>query len=152
MVLWSRWATRSTCLWQFIWCWVIICILYDMTTRVQMLLFIIVYNSLLFLFSFFFLFSFIMLQFAQMCTYKCRQCEEDYVCLQGFGPNPNYGYTSFDTFAWAFLSAFRLMTQDFWENLYQLVMFIVYPVWLWWWFDWSIKNLLNSVIDLLLSA
>ncbi|KAG5673889.1 hypothetical protein PVAND_003895 [Polypedilum vanderplanki] len=50
------------------------------------------------------------------------QCEEDYVCLQGFGPNPNYGYTSFDTFAWAFLSAFRLMTQDFWENLYQLVL------------------------------
>lgn len=52
-----------------------------------------------------------------------RQCEEDYICLQGFGPNPNYGYTSFDTFAWAFLSAFRLMTQDFWENLYQLVKF-----------------------------
>ncbi|KAL7020839.1 hypothetical protein ACKWTF_011658 [Chironomus riparius] len=50
------------------------------------------------------------------------QCEEDYICLQGFGPNPNYGYTSFDTFAWAFLSAFRLMTQDFWENLYQLVL------------------------------
>lgn len=49
------------------------------------------------------------------------QCEEDYVCLQGFGPNPNYGYTSFDTFGWAFLSAFRLMTQDYWENLYQLV-------------------------------
>jgi hypothetical protein len=43
------------------------------------------------------------------------------VCLQGFGANPNYGYTSFDTFGWAFLSAFRLMTQDFWEDLYQLV-------------------------------
>lgn len=37
------------------------------------------------------------------------------------GRNPNYGYTSFDTFSWAFLSLFRLMTQDFWENLYQLV-------------------------------
>lgn len=49
------------------------------------------------------------------------QCEEDYICLQGHGPNPNYGYTSFDTFGWAFLSAFRLMTQDYWENLYQLV-------------------------------
>jgi len=44
------------------------------------------------------------------------------VCLQGFGPNPNYGYTSFDSFGWAFLSAFRLMTQDFWEDLYQLVL------------------------------
>ncbi|XP_037971766.2 sodium channel protein para isoform X12 [Plutella xylostella] len=50
------------------------------------------------------------------------QCEPGYVCLQGYGPNPNYGYTSFDTFGWAFLSAFRLMTQDYWENLYQLVL------------------------------
>ncbi|GBP07736.1 Sodium channel protein para [Eumeta japonica] len=51
-----------------------------------------------------------------------RQCEPGYICLQGYGPNPNYGYTSFDTFGWAFLSAFRLMTQDYWENLYQLVL------------------------------
>lgn len=49
------------------------------------------------------------------------QCIEGYMCLQGYGLNPNYGYTSFDTFGWAFLSAFRLMTQDYWENLYQLV-------------------------------
>ena len=42
--------------------------------------------------------------------------------LQGFGPNPNYGYTSFDTFAQAYLCAFRLMTQDFWENLYQITL------------------------------
>ncbi|XP_075226668.1 sodium voltage-gated channel paralytic [Lycorma delicatula] len=50
------------------------------------------------------------------------QCPPGYTCLQGFGKNPNYGYTSFDTFGWAFLSAFRLMTQDYWENLYQLVL------------------------------
>ncbi|XP_063929400.1 sodium channel protein para-like isoform X3 [Zophobas morio] len=50
------------------------------------------------------------------------QCKEGYRCLQGYGENPNYGYTSFDTFGWAFLSAFRLMTQDYWENLYQLVL------------------------------
>lgn len=50
-------------------------------------------------------------------------CEEGYMCLQGFGRNPDYGYTSFDSFGWAFLSAFRLMTQDYWENLYQLVKF-----------------------------
>nr|CAD7438987.1 unnamed protein product [Timema bartmani] len=49
-------------------------------------------------------------------------CEPGYTCLQGFGNNPNYGYTSFDTFGWALLSAFRLMTQDYWENLYQLVL------------------------------
>lgn len=51
-----------------------------------------------------------------------RQCLPGYTCLQGFGSNPNYGYTSFDTFGWALLSAFRLMTQDYWENLYQLVL------------------------------
>ncbi|XP_014251562.1 sodium channel protein para isoform X9 [Cimex lectularius] len=50
------------------------------------------------------------------------QCKPGYTCLQGFGDNPNYGYTSFDSFGWAFLSAFRLMTQDYWENLYQLVL------------------------------
>ncbi|KAF3425644.1 hypothetical protein E2986_04253 [Frieseomelitta varia] len=50
------------------------------------------------------------------------QCLPGYTCLQGYGENPNYGYTSFDTFGWALLSAFRLMTQDYWENLYQLVL------------------------------
>ncbi|XP_058802302.1 sodium channel protein para isoform X2 [Phymastichus coffea] len=50
------------------------------------------------------------------------QCPPGYTCLQGYGDNPNYGYTSFDTFGWALLSAFRLMTQDYWENLYQLVL------------------------------
>ncbi|ELK28173.1 Sodium channel protein type 1 subunit alpha [Myotis davidii] len=49
------------------------------------------------------------------------QCPEGYICMKA-GRNPNYGYTSFDTFSWAFLSLFRLMTQDFWENLYQLTL------------------------------
>uniref|UniRef100_A0A3Q4GKS0 Sodium channel protein n=1 Tax=Neolamprologus brichardi TaxID=32507 RepID=A0A3Q4GKS0_NEOBR len=47
----------------------------------------------------------------------CRKCPDGFVCLKA-GRNPNYGYTSFDTFGWAFLSLFRLMTQDYWENLY----------------------------------
>ncbi|XP_028927942.1 sodium channel protein type 9 subunit alpha isoform X1 [Ornithorhynchus anatinus] len=46
------------------------------------------------------------------------QCPEGYVCVKA-GVNPDYGYTSFDTFSWAFLALFRLMTQDYWENLYQ---------------------------------
>ncbi|XP_035382661.1 sodium channel, voltage-gated, type I like, alpha b isoform X5 [Electrophorus electricus] len=46
------------------------------------------------------------------------QCPEGFWCIKA-GRNPDYGYTSFDTFSWAFLSLFRLMTQDFWENLYQ---------------------------------
>ncbi|XP_073927115.1 sodium channel protein type 9 subunit alpha isoform X3 [Castor canadensis] len=46
------------------------------------------------------------------------QCPEGYSCVKA-GRNPDYGYTSFDTFSWAFLALFRLMTQDYWENLYQ---------------------------------
>ncbi|RXN21148.1 sodium channel type 4 subunit alpha B [Labeo rohita] len=49
------------------------------------------------------------------------KCPEGYVCLKA-GRNPNYGYTSYDNFAWAFLALFRLMTQDFWENLFQLTL------------------------------
>ncbi|XP_006804158.1 sodium channel, voltage-gated, type I like, alpha b isoform X2 [Neolamprologus brichardi] len=45
-------------------------------------------------------------------------CPEGFSCMKA-GRNPDYGYTSFDTFSWAFLSLFRLMTQDYWENLYQ---------------------------------
>ncbi|XP_045560454.1 sodium channel, voltage-gated, type I-like, alpha isoform X1 [Salmo salar] len=45
-------------------------------------------------------------------------CPEGFWCIKA-GRNPDYGYTSFDTFSWAFLSLFRLMTQDYWENLYQ---------------------------------
>ena len=41
-------------------------------------------------------------------------------CIRGFAPNPNYGYTSYDNFFDAFLCAFRLMTQDYWEHLYQV--------------------------------
>lgn len=49
-----------------------------------------------------------------------RVCPDGYICMKA-GRNPNYGYTSYDTFGWAFLALFRLMTQDFWENLFQLV-------------------------------
>lgn len=42
------------------------------------------------------------------------------MCMKA-GRNPNYGYTSFDSFGWAFLTLFRLMTQDFWEGLYMQV-------------------------------
>uniref|UniRef100_A0A8C8JBL8 Sodium channel protein n=1 Tax=Oncorhynchus tshawytscha TaxID=74940 RepID=A0A8C8JBL8_ONCTS len=45
-------------------------------------------------------------------------CPEGFWCVKA-GRNPDFGYTSFDTFSWAFLSLFRLMTQDYWENLYQ---------------------------------
>ena len=51
----------------------------------------------------------------------CRTCPEGYRCLKA-GDNPDHGYTSFDSFAWAFLALFRLMTQDCWERLYQQVL------------------------------
>ncbi|XP_049622333.1 sodium channel protein type 10 subunit alpha isoform X2 [Suncus etruscus] len=46
------------------------------------------------------------------------QCPPGYLCLKT-SSNPDYNYTSFDSFSWAFLSLFRLMTQDSWERLYQ---------------------------------
>ncbi|EGW00833.1 Sodium channel protein type 10 subunit alpha [Cricetulus griseus] len=45
-------------------------------------------------------------------------CPFGYICLKT-SENPDFNYTSFDSFAWAFLSLFRLMTQDSWERLYQ---------------------------------
>ncbi|XP_068560220.1 sodium channel, voltage-gated, type I-like, alpha isoform X1 [Cebidichthys violaceus] len=49
---------------------------------------------------------------------EAGQCPEGFTCIRA-GKNPDYDYTSFDSFGWAFLSLFRLMTQDYWENLYQ---------------------------------
>ncbi|XP_073539227.1 sodium channel protein type 4 subunit alpha isoform X1 [Phyllobates terribilis] len=49
------------------------------------------------------------------------KCPESYTCIKT-GRNPNYGYTNFDSFNWAYLALFRLMTQDYWENLFQLTL------------------------------
>uniref|UniRef100_A0A8C7FPW3 Sodium channel protein n=1 Tax=Oncorhynchus kisutch TaxID=8019 RepID=A0A8C7FPW3_ONCKI len=48
-------------------------------------------------------------------------CPEGYTCMKA-GGNPNYGYTSYDNFGWAYLALIQLMTQDFWENLLQLTL------------------------------
>lgn len=61
-------------------------------------------------------------KFESFGVFSSRQCSADYICMQGIGENPNYGFTNFDTFGWAFLSAFRLMTQDYWESLYQMIL------------------------------
>ncbi|XP_069929160.1 sodium channel protein type 10 subunit alpha isoform X2 [Oryctolagus cuniculus] len=45
-------------------------------------------------------------------------CPAGSVCRKT-SQNPDFNYTSFDSFAWALLSLFRLMTQDSWERLYQ---------------------------------
>lgn len=49
-----------------------------------------------------------------------RGCPEGFTCVR-VGQSPNYGYTNYDTFGWSLLSSFRLMTQDFWDNLMLLV-------------------------------
>jgi len=54
-------------------------------------------------------------------------CPLGTTCIQGMGWNPNYGYTSFDDFGSSYLCAFRLMTQDFWENLYQITLRVSGP-------------------------
>uniref|UniRef100_H2SNA1 Sodium channel protein n=1 Tax=Takifugu rubripes TaxID=31033 RepID=H2SNA1_TAKRU len=56
---------------------------------------------------------------ALICGYgnDAGKCPDGFDCLK-VGRNPNYGYTSFDTFGWAFLALFRLMTQDCWEKLF----------------------------------
>ena len=51
----------------------------------------------------------------------CRHCAANQSCLPGAGPNPNYGYTSFDHFGWAIMTSFQLVTLDFWENVYNNV-------------------------------
>ncbi|CAB1434025.1 unnamed protein product [Pleuronectes platessa] len=56
---------------------------------------------------------------ALICGYgsDAGKCPDGFDCLK-VGRNPNYGYTSFDSFGWAFLALFRLMTQDYWEKLF----------------------------------
>ncbi|ETE72660.1 Sodium channel protein type 5 subunit alpha, partial [Ophiophagus hannah] len=46
------------------------------------------------------------------------ECPLNSVCVK-YKENPDFGYTSFDHLGWAFLSLFRLMTQDSWEGLYR---------------------------------
>ncbi|KAL9916057.1 na channel protein 60E isoform 2-T2 [Glossina fuscipes fuscipes] len=50
-----------------------------------------------------------------------RHCPEDFTCLC-VGENPNHGYTNFDNFMWSMLTTFQLITLDYWENVYNMVL------------------------------
>ncbi|XP_038211403.1 sodium channel protein 60E-like [Zerene cesonia] len=50
-----------------------------------------------------------------------RHCPPEYTCLC-VGPNPNHGYTNFDNFLWSMLTTFQLITLDYWENVYNMVL------------------------------
>uniref|UniRef100_A0A8D9EUG6 Sodium channel protein 60E n=2 Tax=Cacopsylla melanoneura TaxID=428564 RepID=A0A8D9EUG6_9HEMI len=50
-----------------------------------------------------------------------RKCPPGYICLKA-GDNPNHGYTNFDNFLWSMLTTFQLITLDYWENVYNMVL------------------------------
>ncbi|XP_044735668.1 sodium channel protein 60E [Chrysoperla carnea] len=50
-----------------------------------------------------------------------RHCPANYTCIC-VGENPNHGYTSFDNFLWAMLTTFQLITLDYWENVYNMIL------------------------------
>lgn len=52
--------------------------------------------------------------------FSFSSCPANYTCLSA-GDNPNYGYTNFDNFAWSLVTAFQLITMDFWENVFNYV-------------------------------
>ncbi|CAK8685583.1 unnamed protein product [Clavelina lepadiformis] len=48
-------------------------------------------------------------------------CPAGFVCLPDVADNPNYGYTNFDHMGYAMLTSFQLLTLDFWENVYNMI-------------------------------
>ncbi|XP_054277860.1 sodium channel protein 60E-like [Macrosteles quadrilineatus] len=50
-----------------------------------------------------------------------RHCPFNYTCIR-VGENPNHGYTNFDNFLWSMLTTFQLITLDYWENVYNMVL------------------------------
>uniref|UniRef100_T1JKK7 Ion transport domain-containing protein n=1 Tax=Strigamia maritima TaxID=126957 RepID=T1JKK7_STRMM len=56
------------------------------------------------------------------------QCDANYTCLPDIGDNPNFGYTSFDNFGSSMLNTFQLITLDYWEDIYNRVIFANGPI------------------------
>ncbi|XP_050308218.1 sodium channel protein 60E [Anthonomus grandis grandis] len=56
-----------------------------------------------------------------------RHCPSTHTCLC-VGENPNHGYTSFDNFLWSMLTTFQLITLDYWENVYNMVLASCGPI------------------------
>ncbi|XP_064547056.1 sodium channel protein 60E isoform X2 [Drosophila montana] len=50
-----------------------------------------------------------------------RHCPLGFMCIC-VGDNPNHGYTNFDNFMWSMLTTFQLITLDYWENVYNMVL------------------------------
>ncbi|XP_037379354.1 sodium channel protein type 7 subunit alpha [Talpa occidentalis] len=79
------------------------------------------------------------------------QCPEGYVCVKA-GANPDCGYTNFDSFGWALLALFRLMTQDFPEALYHQILYasgkayMIFFVIISFWFAFYLASLYLGII------
>ena len=52
------------------------------------------------------------------------RCAEGYTCYGHTDSNPanTYVYTNYDHIGWALLSSFQLLTLDFWENTYNMIL------------------------------
>ncbi|CAG7722563.1 unnamed protein product [Allacma fusca] len=57
-----------------------------------------------------------------------RDCPEGYVCLPDIGETFDDGWTSFDNFFYSMLTTFQLLTTDFWERPYDLIVSSTNPM------------------------
>nr|XP_003405861.2 sodium channel protein type 7 subunit alpha [Loxodonta africana] len=92
-------------------------------------------------------------RYALLCGNRtdASQCPEGYVCVKA-GGNPDYGYTNFDNFGWAFFALFRLMTQDYPEVLYHQILYasgkvyMIFFVVVSFWFAFYMASLFLSIL------
>ncbi|XP_006879543.1 PREDICTED: sodium channel protein type 7 subunit alpha [Elephantulus edwardii] len=92
-------------------------------------------------------------KYALLCGNRtdASQCPEGYLCVKT-GRNPDFGYTNFDNFGWAFLALFRLMTQDYQEGLYHQILYasgkiyMIFFVVVSFWFAFYMASLFLSIL------
>uniref|UniRef100_F1S1Y6 Sodium channel protein type 7 subunit alpha n=2 Tax=Sus scrofa TaxID=9823 RepID=F1S1Y6_PIG len=92
-------------------------------------------------------------RYALLCGNRtdAGQCPEGYVCIKA-GVNPDHGYTNFDSFGWALLALFRLMTQDYPEALYHQILYasgkiyMIFFVMISFWFAFYIASLFLGIL------
>ncbi|KAM7247202.1 hypothetical protein CapIbe_001155 [Capra ibex] len=92
-------------------------------------------------------------RYALLCGNRsdASQCPEGYVCVKA-GVNPDDGYTNFDSFGWALLALFRLMTQDYPEALYHQILYasgkvyMIFFVVISFWFAFYIASLFLGLL------
>ncbi|XP_032142506.1 sodium channel protein type 7 subunit alpha isoform X2 [Sapajus apella] len=92
-------------------------------------------------------------RYALLCGNRtdAGQCPEGYVCVKA-GINPDQGFTNFDSFGWALLALFRLMTQDYPEALYHQILYasgkvyMIFFVVVSFWFSFYMASLFLGIL------